>query len=60
MNYEATRFVELDSRDSDLQSLPDAPNSSAGNVSMLSIPVCGLVVLILAVYGIFAAVRSLL
>lgn len=35
MNYESARFLELDSRDSDLQSLPDAPNSSHGNVPML-------------------------
>lgn len=60
MNYEATQFLELDARDSDLQSLPNAPDASIGNASMLSIPVCGLVLVIFAVWGVVAAVRSLL
>lgn len=59
MNYEC-QFGELDARDSDLQSLPDAPNASKGETSMLSAAVCGLVVLIFAVGGVVSAVRWVL
>ena len=56
---DSRHYLEQDPRDSDLQSLPDAPDASHGHMPMLSVPVCGLAVLILAVYGVFALVRSL-